>query len=110
MDNNKKNNHNNSSCQFQHQFRPVEKNAAIDRVALHIEDVKNAQQYNQYSFDTNAREQQSLMGYDTSAQYADVSYSVNREYLQIRPGMIYNTVRKNCKREFDLFFKNACSR
>ena len=104
------NNNNNSKCKFQHQFRPVEKEAAVDRVALHIEEVKNAQARNQYSFNHSAPSPDALMGFDANPQYADVPYSINREYLQIRPGMIYNTVRDNCKKEFDLFFKNAGSR
>ena len=92
-------------CKFEHQFRPVEKKAAEERVALHIEEVKNAQKQNQYSFDKSIPKV--LNGFDSSTQYADVPYSINREYIQLRPGMIYNTVRENCKKEFDAFFKNA---
>lgn len=94
--------------EYQHQFRPVEKQAAQERVALHIEEVKNAQAKNQYSFDKSFPD--TLYGFDSTTQYSDVPYSINREYLQIRPGMIYNTVRNNCKKEFDAFFKNAGSR
>ena len=103
MENNKA-----KKLEYQHQFRPVEKQAAVERVALHIEEVKNAQAKEQYSFDKSTPEV--LLGYDAATQYADVPYSINREYLQIRPGMVYNTVLNNCKKEFDAFFKNAGSR
>ena len=96
------------TCKFEHQFRPVEKVAAEERVALHIEEVKNAQQQDQYSFDKSIPDV--LSGFDSSPQYTNVPYSINREYIQLRPGMIYNTVRENCKKEFDAFFKNAGSR
>lgn len=104
MDNNNKP----QKIEYQHQFRPVEKQAAVERVALHIEEVKNAQAKDQYSFDKSAPTV--LYGYDSTTQHSEVPYFVNREYLQIRPGMIYNTVRNNCKKEFDTFFKNAGSR
>lgn len=103
-------NKDNSKCKLQHNFRPVEEKASVDRVALHIEEVKNAQAKNQYSFNHSAPKPEALMGFDGNTKYADVPYSINREYLQIRPGMIYNTIRNNCKKEFDLFFKNAGSR
>ena len=97
------------NCKLQHQFRPVEEQANRERVALTIEGVKNANVYDQYSFVKKVPE--ILLGHDTSdSQYADVPYSIDRQFLQIRPGMIHNTVRKNCKKEFDIFFKNAGSR
>ena len=85
------------TCKFEHQFRPVEKVAAEERVALHIEEVKNAQQQDQYSFDKSIPNV--LSGFDSSPQYTNVPYSINREYIQLRPGMIYNTVRENCKKK-----------
>jgi hypothetical protein len=97
------------NCKLQHQFRPVEEQANRERVALHIENVKNANVYDQYSFVKKAPEV--LLGHDTSeSQFAEVPYSIDRQFLQIRPGMIHNTVRENCKKEFDDFFKNAGSR
>lgn len=97
-----------NSCSFQHAFRPVEKKAAEERVILHNEQIKNAQAKDQYSFDNTSPDV--LNGFSNEKQYSEVPYSINREYLQIRPGMIYNTIKENCKKEFDEFFKNAGSR
>ena len=98
-----------NNCSLRHQFRPVEKEAIHDYVELKKEVIKNNMDIakDQYAFDRTYPNVPA--GFSSETKNAEVPYTMNREYIQIRPGMIYNTVRKNCKEEFDRFFKNAGS-
>jgi hypothetical protein len=93
---------------MEHQFRPVEKEAVHDFVELKKDVINKNLDKTQYSFEKKyppvpAAFDMSLNG------HGEVPYSINRTYLQIRPGIVYNTINKNCKKEFDNFFRNAGS-